>query len=162
MSPVSFDYLVLGGFFSLPDMKCKNCLPSAFPGGLMYSFFVNCVQCFELRQHATSPTRTGTERTNRLDLLFSNTRTPISSVAVFRSICDHIVVVGNLKCSLKKITNIRPRKVYLYSWGDYPSIAEEVFRYFAEYVALSCCHDIHIIKKLFYYNIITWIYVGIV
>lgn len=107
-----------------------------------------------MRQHVTSPLRTGTERVSTLDLLSSNTQTPISSVAVLLGIRDHDIVVGNIKCSLKKRTNIPPQKVYFYFRGDYASMAEERFVYFAEFEALSYCHDIEAMSGLFKHKLI--------
>lgn len=123
MFSVSFDCLVLGGHFNLPNLTCKNVAPSEFPGSLTYTNLNNPVTNSELQQHVVSHTRIGLKRASTLGRLFSNERSPISSVSVLPGISGHEVVVGQIKRPKHQVAKLAPRKVYLYSLGNYEAMA---------------------------------------
>lgn len=70
MSSVSYDFLVLGGEFKLPDMTCEKGKSSKFPDSLTYSTFNNFITSFALQLHVVPSTRIGLERASTLALLF--------------------------------------------------------------------------------------------
>ena len=85
--------------------------------------FLDCLQDNLLVQRVDSPTR----GENILDLVISGDPSSVTKCAVLGNFgtSDHNIILTELSCPLPRI-NYAPRKIYLYSKGDYSALNEEI------------------------------------
>ena len=116
-------HVVVCGDFNFPQIDWESLLPVSNCSG---NLLLELANDFNLSQLVQSPTRkdvnSGAE--NILDLVFSTHRSLISNLLVGEQISDHSMIGFNVNSNLKVAVK-SPRKIYIYSKGNYQAMKEE-------------------------------------
>ena len=132
--------MIIAGDINYPKIDWSAVsAPTPSDGG----HFIDIVNDFYLQQLVTTPTRICNTTSSLLDLVLTSNPTRISNLAVGGELSDHCMVKLDLLLS-PVVCESKPRKIFLYSKGNYDQIRLHIRRFsamFFESTPLACSVD---------------------